>query len=142
AGAGKGRATWWKIGELNQPGVLAGAVSMAMRAKLIVVATRGAEGLPLPFYVWVNGWLPHRFSAAGALVALLGTPEEPGCQPGRVKDYLRAAARLGRLDFLMQEHKRAEKAPNTKLQAPEKLQLPGSKPALLKGHSRGRRRLE
>src|SRR6266571_3642093 len=66
AGAGKVRATWWKIGELNQPGVLAGAVSMAMRAKLIVVATRGAEGLPLPFYVWVNGWLPHRFSAAGA----------------------------------------------------------------------------
>src|SRR5262249_43903716 len=31
--------TWWKIGEFRSPGVLAGAVSTAMRADVVVVAT-------------------------------------------------------------------------------------------------------
>src|SRR5256885_4320620 len=45
------RPSWWRMEDLSVPGILAGAVSTAVRADLIVVATR-AEGLPLPFYVW------------------------------------------------------------------------------------------
>ena len=99
------RATWWRIGDLSQPGVLAGAVSTALRADMIVVAIRAAEGLPLPFYVWVEQWLPHRLVPAGALAALLPASSAANSRPGRVADYLRAAARQGRLDFLIKEHK-------------------------------------
>src|SRR5262249_34416018 len=72
AGPETARATWWRISDLSEPGVLAGAVSTTMRADVIVVAVRTGEGLPLPFYVWVNAWLPHRAAQTGALVALLG----------------------------------------------------------------------
>src|SRR6516162_2815851 len=72
AGQETARATRWRMSDLSEPGVLAGAVSTAMRADVIVVAVRTGEGLPLPFYVWVNAWLPHRGPQMGALVALLG----------------------------------------------------------------------
>ena len=42
------RSTWWRLGDLSEPAVLAGAVSTAMRADIIVVALKAAEGLPLP----------------------------------------------------------------------------------------------
>ena len=62
--------TWWNLNELSQPAVLAGAVSKAMRADVIVVATRATEGFPLPFYIWVSSWLPHYLPGKGTLVAL------------------------------------------------------------------------
>src|SRR5258707_1912336 len=67
AGHENARATWWKIGDLNEPAVLAGAASMAMRADVVVLAIRRREGMPLPFYVWVNSWLPHRLQRTGPL---------------------------------------------------------------------------
>ena len=94
------RSTWWKINDLCEPGVLAGAVSTAMRSDVILVAGRGAEGLPLPFYVWVNSWLSHRKQRAGAVVALLGSAQEQSSHSGRVIDYLREVARQGRMDFV------------------------------------------
>lgn len=94
------RGTWWRISDLSEPGVLAGAVSTAMRADLLVVATCGSEGLPLPFYVWVNSWLSHRLNSAGALIALMGMPQAASSQQGRVVQYLREVARQARLDFL------------------------------------------
>jgi len=99
------RATWWKIGELSEPGVLAGAVSTAMRASVVVVSTVEPKGLPLPFYVWVNAWLPHRPANTGTLVALVGAA--PKIESGGVEEYLRAVARQGGLEFLMQEHRRS-----------------------------------
>jgi len=93
------RATWWKISELAAPGILAGAVSSAVRAEVIVVATR-AEGLPLPFYVWVNLWWPHRSETPGTLVALLGTPEHAACGLGSVAEYLPIVAHQARMNFL------------------------------------------
>jgi len=65
------RGSWWKLADLDQPGVLAGAVSKAMRSDMVIVSVRGSEGLPLFFYYWVNSWLPHRVGGIGALVALL-----------------------------------------------------------------------
>jgi hypothetical protein len=108
AGSNVVRGTWWKLGDLSHPGVLAGAVSQAMRADLVVVAHTATEGLPLSFYVWVNSWLPHHLPGGSALVALLGAVERPNAESGRVREYLRAVARQGRMHFLLAEQSPAD----------------------------------
>lgn len=102
------RGTWWNVADLGEPGVLAGAVSTAIRSDMIVVAVRSSEGLPLPFYFWVNAWLPHRVNRIGALVALLGAPITTNAESGRLRKYLRAVARRARMDLLVHEQ-----SPNT-----------------------------
>ncbi|HVM49114.1 MAG TPA: hypothetical protein VMU04_13870 [Candidatus Acidoferrum sp.] len=97
------RATWWKISDLTEPGVLAGAVSTAMRAEMIVVAVDASEGLPLPFQVWVDNWLPHRRSSTGCLFAFMGRSELASRRADRVGAYLREVARRARLEFLLEE---------------------------------------
>lgn len=97
------RGSWWKLGDFDQPGVLAGAVSKAMRSDMVIVSVRGSEGLPLPFYYWVNSWLPHRVGGIGALVALLGAPIPGNSESGRLRKFLRTVARRGRMDFLVAE---------------------------------------
>ena len=99
AGSEGVRASWWKIADLCAPGILAGAVSTTVRADLIVVATR-AEGLPLPFYVWVNLWWPHRSETPGTLVALLGVTAQTASAAGSVGDYLPIVAQKARMNFL------------------------------------------
>jgi hypothetical protein len=96
-------ATWWRISDLCEPGVLAGAVSTTLRADVIIVAIRAVEGLPLPFYVWVKEWLPHRIPSAGALVALLPAFKGRDSRAGRVGQYLRAVAGQSRMDFLSEQ---------------------------------------
>jgi len=93
------QASWWKIGDLTAPGILAGAVSSALRADLIVVASR-AEGLPLPFYVWVNLWWPNRSETPGALIAIVGMPDRNASRSDKIGDYLRVVAEHARMDFL------------------------------------------
>ena len=105
AGPAGVRPTWWKLTNLSEPGVLAAAVSTAMRADVIVVASQASEGLPLPFYVWLKSWLPHRLQPGGILVAMLGKPSAKTAKSGRVGDYLRGMANLGHMHFLLQERK-------------------------------------
>jgi hypothetical protein len=94
------RATWWKINDLSAAGVLAGAVSTAMRADVIVIATASCEGLPLPFYVWANSWLEHRSGKPGAIVALFGCTDNPTAQSGRLISYLGQVAKQCRMDLI------------------------------------------
>lgn len=92
------RSTWWNIEDLAEPGVLAGAVSTAIRADIIIVAVVKDRRLPLPFYVWVNAWLPHRHLRAGKLVRLIGI--QPGVQRASrdsAKGYFRELAKQGNL---------------------------------------------
>jgi hypothetical protein len=96
------RATWWNLDDLSQPGVLAGAVSRAMRADLIVIAIPETEGQPLPFYYWINSWLPHRSPGQSGLVALLGTPRRANNWSGRLRKYLRAVARYRRMETIIE----------------------------------------
>jgi hypothetical protein len=93
------QASWWKIGDLTAPGILAGAVSSALRADVIVVASQG-EGLPLPFYVWVNLWWPNRSEMAGALIAIVGMPERNASRYDKIGEYLRVVAEQARMKFL------------------------------------------
>ena len=97
------QATWWKLQELQQPAVLAGAVSQAMRADLIVLSTHSSEGLPLPFYYWVNSWLPHRVER-GLLIGLLGVSDRATRHAGRLRQYLRVVARRAPLSLILREY--------------------------------------
>jgi hypothetical protein len=103
AGPENTRTTWWKIDELSTPAVLAGAISTAMRADVIVVAARAAEALPMPFYVWAENWMPHRLPTAGALIGLLSSPETGNAEQARLRQYLRSVARQGRMDLLLED---------------------------------------
>jgi len=99
------RPTWWNLENLGNPGVLAAAVSTAMRADVIVLAARAAEGMPLAFYAWINAWLPNRFHRGGVLAALLGETKRSGARQQRVGEYLREVARQGRMSFLVETRK-------------------------------------
>jgi hypothetical protein len=99
------RPTWWNLANLGEPGVLAAAVSTAMRADVIVVAALAGEGMPLAFYAWVNSWLPNRISGGGVLTALLGKTERPNARPTRVGEYLREVARQARMSFVLDARK-------------------------------------
>jgi len=99
------RPTWWNLDNLGDPGVLAAAVSTAMRADVIVLAARAGEGMPLAFYTWINAWLPNRFQSGGVLAAFLGKTERSSARPGRIGEYLREVARQGRMNFLLETRK-------------------------------------
>jgi hypothetical protein len=96
------RPTWWNLDNLGEPGVLAAAVSTAMRADVIVLAAQAGEGMPLAFYTWINAWLPNRFFRGGVLAALLGKTQRSGARRARVGEYLREVARQGRMSFLLE----------------------------------------
>ena len=78
---------------------------MTMKADVIMVALHAAEPLPLSFYVWAEAWLPHRFPAAGSLVALIDLPERPNTGSDGPREYLAALAKQGHRDFLVEERK-------------------------------------
>ncbi len=99
------RCIWWNLGDLGEPAVLAGAVSTALRADIIIIAVHAAEGFPLPFYVWVDSWLPHRPQGAGALVGLVAFSECLSPPMDRAREYLQMVAREARIDFVFEERR-------------------------------------
>ena len=105
------QSIWWNLDGLSEPAVLAGAVSKAMRADVIVVAIRATEGFPLPFYVWVGSWLPHRLRGEGKLLALVAAPKPHGFQRNRATAYLRAVAQRAGMHFQVTERNLALEAP-------------------------------
>jgi hypothetical protein len=105
------RTSWWKINDLTAPGILAGAVSSALRADLIVVATQ-AQGLPLPFYVWVNLWWPNKSEAPGGLLAITGARDHILSRADRIGDYLRIVAEQAHMNFLLLEKQTANNKRN------------------------------
>jgi hypothetical protein len=105
------RATWWRLGDFSQAGVLAGAVSTTIRAGLVVVALRGSEGLPLPFYVWVNSWLPHRVPGTSALISLLEQSGKASFYAQQVRAHLKAVAVRGGMKSIMADVPGQAKAP-------------------------------
>ena len=105
AGEQSVRSTCWNIADFKESGVLAGAASMAMKADIIVAAFCETKKMRLPFYIWVESWLPNRVLRPGALVALVGECEENPGEADTVGGYLRAVARQAQLDFLIEKRK-------------------------------------
>ena len=115
------RLTWWKVSDLAEPGVLAGAVSTALRADVFIVALRADQSLPVEFCMWTEAWLPHRRAAGGSLLALIALPEQPGTHSDEAQQYLRAIARQSRLDFLIEERKLGNSSSAELVSEPETL---------------------
>ena len=95
----------WEISRLNDLCVLKDAILMTMVADVILVSIYDAEELPEDFRVWMDAWLARRYLPAGALIALISVPGELSARPKPARDYLRAVARKGRLDFLLRERR-------------------------------------
>lgn len=96
------RSAWWQIGGLSDPRVFRDAVQAATTADILIVSVLGADALPLDIYEWIEAWLPLRLQLAGAMVALIGVPGQPGTDSSRIGYYLQDVARRGQLEFLSQ----------------------------------------
>jgi hypothetical protein len=99
------RCTWWDINRLSDPEVLKDAVLTTMQADVILISIYDAKELPIDLCVWIDAWLPRRSLPTGALIALISVPGQMSAQLEHARGYLRAAARKGRLDFLLRERK-------------------------------------
>ena len=96
----------WEISRLNDLCVLKDAILMTMVADVILVSIYDAEELPKDFRAWMDAWLARRYLPTGALIALISVPGELSAQTKKTaRDYLRAVARKGRLDFLLRERR-------------------------------------
>jgi hypothetical protein len=105
AGKGAVHCTQWEISRLNDLCVLKDAILMTMVADVILVSIYAAEELPNDFRVWMDAWLERRRLPTGAMIALISVPGELSAQTNPARDYLRAIARKGRLDFLLRERR-------------------------------------
>ena len=105
AGKNAVHCSQWEISRLNDLCVLKDAILMTMVADVILVSIYDAEELPKDFRVWMDAWLARRYQPAGALIALISVPGELSVQTKLARDYLRAVARKGRLDFLLRERR-------------------------------------
>lgn len=94
--------TWYDVRTLDDTASLLNAVSAAAAADLIVVAAYAADELPLNLYVWIEMWLPRRFSRMGALAVLIGSDEPSDSAREKTLEYFKAVARMGRLEFIPQ----------------------------------------
>jgi hypothetical protein len=90
---------FWKLSDLNKPGVLADVVRATARADVIVVSVYDHEDLPLECHAWVEAWLPHRLQVRGALIGFIAAPDRRGVQPNHIQAHLRAVADEAGLDF-------------------------------------------
>ena len=96
----------WEISCLRDLCVLKDAILMTMVADVILVSIYDAEELPKDFRAWMDAWLARRYQPTGALIALISVPGELSAQTKKpARDYLRAVARKGRLDFLLRERR-------------------------------------
>lgn len=107
--AGALKTTWWRLDDLSSPGVVAGAVSSALRANIIVVAVRTGGNFPLPFYVWASSAMPHRAVVGGTLFGLIGASGEE-----RARDYLSALGRQCGMRVLLEEKRLEPSIPESR----------------------------
>jgi hypothetical protein len=95
----------WTVDALSQPPVLQSATAAAIEADILSLAVCATREFPLNLYRWLDSWLPDRPHRTGALVAILGVPQQHSDFPARIREYLRDVARLAHLDFLSRERR-------------------------------------
>ncbi len=96
---------WWQLDLLSHPQVLQEAIMDAAQADILIVAVYATAQVPPALSEWCEGILAHRNHQEGALVALLGLPEQANSRHCELADYLKTSAAKAGLDFLPQEFK-------------------------------------
>lgn len=99
---------WWRFKYLADPSIAIEAARKTMEADLILLAPQAPE---LPGYVqgWLEDCLPHRGSAAGALVLVQSSPNDVP-QSLSLRAYLRSTAARAKLDYLRLNSPKAGRA--------------------------------
>jgi hypothetical protein len=93
----------WRLTDLAQPEAFQDAVLAAIWSDVIIVSVCANGSEPIDLYVWVDAWLPRRCRRPGALMALIRADEPSGLFSSHLRQYLRAVARRGELEYLVQE---------------------------------------
>jgi hypothetical protein len=97
------RTARWSVETLADPIAMEVATEAAVAADILVVVVSGDRALPPTVDRWIDAWLPRRRDRVGALVAVIGAPQQPSAFSARIREYLRDVATLAHLDFLTQE---------------------------------------
>jgi hypothetical protein len=93
----------WSVADLAGSAAMEAATEAAIAADILVITVSGAGALPPNVDRWIDSWLPCRLERAGALVAVIGVPQQSNAFPARIRDYLRDVASLAHLDFMPHE---------------------------------------
>lgn len=89
--------SWWKFAYLRDPAIAAAAATAASEANMIIFSAQVGKELPPVVRGWVEKWSSKREKDRGALVALIGSPED-ALTPTHY--YLRNVAVKSHMDFL------------------------------------------
>ena len=105
------RTAQWPVGALRRPAVMQDAIAAALMADILMVCVSGARELPADIHQWIDSWLPYRVQRTGALVAVIGTPSQPGAFGARIREYLHDVATLAHMDLLVQDRRLPARQP-------------------------------
>ena len=89
--------SWWKFAYLRDSAIAAAAASAAASANVVIFSAHVGKELPPVVKSWVEKWASKREGQKGALVALIGTPEDV-MTPTHY--YLRNVAVRTKMDYL------------------------------------------
>jgi hypothetical protein len=99
------RTARWSVATLEDAVAMEAATEAAIIADILVISVSGAGALPPCIDRWIDAWLPRRLERVGALVAVIGVPQQSSAFPARIRNYLRDVASLAHLDFMPHERR-------------------------------------
>src|SRR6185436_10810805 len=86
------RCSMWKFEVLRIPKLRRIAVSDAVEADVIVVATGSSGEVSAEVKQWIESWVPEKRGQTAALVALLQAAAMESIDPAAAEKYLKTAA--------------------------------------------------
>ena len=89
--------SWWKFAYLRDSAIAAAAAEAARNANVVIFSAHIGKELPPVVKSWVEKWASKREGQKGALVALIGAPED-SMTPTHY--YLRNVALRTKMDYL------------------------------------------
>lgn len=92
--------SWWKFDYLRDAKVAKLGAAAAAQADMIIFSAHADGELPATVTSWIESWVSKRDDRPSALVALIGTMEDPqkGLTPAHF--YLRNVAQRAKMDYL------------------------------------------
>ncbi|MBI3851181.1 MAG: hypothetical protein HY298_13040 [Verrucomicrobia bacterium] len=91
---------WWRETYLADSTMAREAAWSAMNADLIIFSTHAEGELSATTTAWIESWLDHRDTRDGALIGLIGTPDDRLTDATLKHRRLREFAERGGLDYL------------------------------------------